>query len=148
MLVFHHQWVDWHLQPLVLRLPGYIRDTCTVLHHINSVRWTSTHVWAALDVRALYFFIPHSTGLQAIRYHLQHYSTYSHELQEFILLSVKFLLTHNYFLFDGVYYVKRCGALMRQILQKWVCWRSVFCFPLTTPLLNILFGMVVILMTC
>lgn len=43
---------------------------------------------------------------------LSKFNGYSLAHQEFILLSLEYLLTHNFFVFDGDYYLQRCWASM------------------------------------
>lgn len=40
------EWVDEHLQPLVTRLPGYLRDTGHLLAHIHEMKWSATSAHA------------------------------------------------------------------------------------------------------
>lgn len=48
------EWVDQYLQHLVTRLPGYIKDTASILKHINEVQWAEHFLWVTLDVKSLF----------------------------------------------------------------------------------------------
>ncbi|XP_031747711.1 uncharacterized protein LOC116406864 [Xenopus tropicalis] len=95
------EFIDHFLQPLVLRLPSYLRDSGHLLHSLDNYQWNSPNLkWASIDVASLYSCIPHDLGLQAIEFHLNQYSTYNSNLITFLLKSIYFLLTHNFFYFD------------------------------------------------
>lgn len=69
-------WIGQYLQPLVLRLPGYFRDTSVVLANTMDIQWRSSYQWITIDIRSLYSCIPHELTLEALGFHLQQYSTY------------------------------------------------------------------------
>lgn len=94
------EWVDRFLQPLVVRLPGFIKDTGYLLAHMQEMFWSTECIWITIDVRSLNFCIPHSLALLAIKHHLSCYSGYSPNVREFICRAVEILLTHNFFMFD------------------------------------------------
>ena len=106
------EWVDGRLQPLVSVLPGYLRDTKHLLCKLSGVPWQHGYRWMSYDVCSLYSSIPHDLGLQAVSHFLKESGHYSLVLQEFIVLALKYLLTHKFFMFDGVFYLQRCGASM------------------------------------
>lgn len=72
--------VDEHLHPLIVRLPGYLRDTGHLLAHTREIKWSLGHTWITVDFKALYSCITHALALEAVKYHLTHYSSYSKEL--------------------------------------------------------------------
>ncbi|XP_031751078.1 uncharacterized protein LOC116408410 [Xenopus tropicalis] len=104
--------IDLYLQPLVQRLTSFVQDTKHVLQIIDLIEWDDTFAWATIDVASLYSCIPHDRGLTAISYHLERYSTYDVATQNFILNAIDFLLTHNFFKFDGTFYLQKCGTSM------------------------------------
>lgn len=89
-------WVDQFLQPLVERLPGYIKDIAAVLNNLQNIQWLDNYSWMSLDVKSLYSCIPHELALEALRFHLWCYSSYNSKLKEFIVLIVDFLLKHHF----------------------------------------------------
>eukprot|EP00079_Xenopus_tropicalis_P034390 XP_017948161.1 PREDICTED: uncharacterized protein LOC108646244 [Xenopus tropicalis] len=107
------EYIDHLLQPLVLRLPSYLRDSGHLLQVFQNFQWQAdSFKWASIDVTSLYSCIPHVLGLKAIEHHLIHYSTYEPNLITFILKSIHYLLTHNFFYFDKKYYLQCCGTAM------------------------------------
>eukprot|EP00079_Xenopus_tropicalis_P032370 XP_017946141.1 PREDICTED: uncharacterized protein LOC108645441 [Xenopus tropicalis] len=107
------EFIDHFLQPLVLRLPSYLRDSGHLLHSLNNYQWNLPNLkWASIDVASLYSCIPHDLGLQAIEFHLNQYSTYDSNFITFLLKSIYFLLTHNFFYFDKKYYLQCRGTAM------------------------------------
>lgn len=77
--------IDAHLQPLVLSLPSFVRDTIQFLHLINDLRIPDNAILVTIDVEALYSSIPHSLGLAAVQKALQQQSQYDPALIGFIL---------------------------------------------------------------
>ncbi|XP_053545722.1 calpain-1 catalytic subunit-like [Bombina bombina] len=77
MLEHLSEWLDDLLQPLVIALRSYIRDTKHVLNMIDQIEWTRDSVWLTVDVTALYSSIPHHLGLKAIEYFLIHETTHN-----------------------------------------------------------------------
>uniref|UniRef100_A0A803K2I9 Reverse transcriptase domain-containing protein n=1 Tax=Xenopus tropicalis TaxID=8364 RepID=A0A803K2I9_XENTR len=106
------EYIDLYLQPLVKRLTSYVMDTKHVLQLLNHLEWSDTFSWGTIDVASLYSCIPHEKGMLAISYHLDMYSTYDEGTKHFILDSISYLLSHNFFLFDQVFYLQRCGTSM------------------------------------
>uniref|UniRef100_A0A803JPB3 Reverse transcriptase domain-containing protein n=1 Tax=Xenopus tropicalis TaxID=8364 RepID=A0A803JPB3_XENTR len=106
------EYVDLYLQPLVQRLISYVRDTKHILQLLSGFRWQSDYSWGTIDVASLYSCIPHDRGLEAVLYHLDMYSTYDSTTKAFILDSIAYLLSHNFFKFDGAYYLQKCGTSM------------------------------------
>lgn len=49
---------------------------------------------------------------QAFRFHLFRYSAYSREFWTFFSRCIEFLLTHNFFKFNGIYYLHPCWVSM------------------------------------
>ncbi|OCT72560.1 hypothetical protein XELAEV_18035541mg [Xenopus laevis] len=101
------------LQPLVMRLDSHLRDTKHVLQILEMLDWDETRFsWATVDVVGLYTCIPHKKGLEAVEYHLITYSNYDDTVIDFILRTLEYLLTHNFFKFDSAFYLQKCGTLM------------------------------------
>uniref|UniRef100_A0A803J6K6 GIY-YIG domain-containing protein n=1 Tax=Xenopus tropicalis TaxID=8364 RepID=A0A803J6K6_XENTR len=105
-------YIDRLLRPLVESLPSYIRDTTMCINQIQDLKWKSSYRWFTMDVVSLYSSIDHSLGLQAIGYWLDKERIFPKAQSDFILQAVDFLLRSNYFLFDGKFYLQRCGAAM------------------------------------
>ncbi|OCT99555.1 hypothetical protein XELAEV_18005337mg [Xenopus laevis] len=48
----------------------------------------------------------------AVKYHLDNYSQYSEQVKDFVLEAIWFLLNHNYFSFNGTFYLQKRGTAM------------------------------------
>lgn len=102
--------VDNLLQPLIPKIPGYLRDSRDVLKSFENFTWEDGLIWVTADVTSFYTVIPHELALLALDWFLGVYSRYSVNLREFLLDSVSFLLKHNFFSFDHQFYVQTTGA--------------------------------------
>ncbi|XP_075459935.1 protein Hook homolog 3 isoform X2 [Ascaphus truei] len=106
------QYVDYFLHPYVTALRSHIRDTLHVIDSISDIRWKSTYLWATCDVSSLYTCIEHTKGLEAIKYWLDKDPLFPEKHRLFILESIHFILTHNYFLFEDDFHLQICGTAM------------------------------------
>ncbi|XP_075142257.1 metabotropic glutamate receptor 3-like [Leptodactylus fuscus] len=104
-------WVDTILQPLVTRVPGYIKDTKDLLRIFDRFSWEENYKWLSYDI-SLYSRIPHHIAVEALLYHLYTYSHYTEEFCEFIIEVANYLLKHNFFMFNGEHYLQLCGVPM------------------------------------
>ena len=65
------EYVDFCLQPFVLRLKSYIKDTT---HFINKIEHSGTHphcILVTMDIKSLYTNIPNSEGIEAVENAMQ-----------------------------------------------------------------------------
>lgn len=106
-------WLDNLLQPLVQRVPGYIKNSKELLKAFDDMWRDDNYKWVTSNVTALYTCIPHNKALIALSFHLRKYSNYSCEFREFT-----FLLSHNFFL-----------LLMELFIYKFAVARWVLAFP-------------------
>ena len=65
------EWLDRQLQPLVVDLPGYLKDTNQLLRKLNQFQWHESYRWISSDVVSLYSSIPHHLGVRAVATFLQ-----------------------------------------------------------------------------
>ncbi|KAM9320087.1 uncharacterized protein PAF06_004553 [Gastrophryne carolinensis] len=106
------RFIDHHLQPLVYQLPSYLKDTGHLLRILDGLTVPPGTFLVGLDVEALYSSIPHQQGLAAIRFFLNELDISRHNLNIFILRLLEFVLTHNFFLFNGSLYHQVQGTAM------------------------------------
>lgn len=106
------QYVDVFLQPLAQSLPSYIRDSTHLLERLSLYTWDDNYLWLSLDVNSLYTSIPHNIGLRALQHFLSQDNMTNPDQATFILDATTFCLTHNYFLFQGDYYLQTTGTAM------------------------------------
>uniref|UniRef100_A0A803JHQ6 Reverse transcriptase domain-containing protein n=1 Tax=Xenopus tropicalis TaxID=8364 RepID=A0A803JHQ6_XENTR len=104
--------VDHFLQDLVVRQKSYIRDTRDLLNKISNIEWRDTYCWITCDVTSLYTNIPHKRGIDSIQQKLRMESDLPPAFQTFLLDSISFILTHNYFVFDDRFYLQKQGTAM------------------------------------
>lgn len=68
--------------------------------------------WVTCDVESLYTNIKHEHGIEAITYFLNQKGDGEHMLDSFLIDLFNFILRHNYFIFDGMYYRPVSGTAM------------------------------------
>lgn len=78
-------------------------------------QWEDGFRWISCDVTSLHSSIPHHLGIQADSYFLKKSGKFSLVLQEFILPALDYLLTYNFFMFDGGYYLQRFALIGQPI---------------------------------
>ncbi|XP_075455216.1 uncharacterized protein LOC142494668 [Ascaphus truei] len=106
------RYLDRILRPFVLALPSYIKDTKDTLLRLNGIT-TGNDTWlVTLDVESLYTSILHTSGLTACNYFLSTRHCGYVEHNKLVLNLLTFVLTHNYFLFDGLFYHQTQGTAM------------------------------------
>lgn len=104
--------VDFHLQPLVMFLPSYIRDTMDFIELINNVKLPDCSVLlVTMDVESLYTNVPFQVGLEAIKFFLDQRPC---QIPSTACVSdlAKLVLSHSYFLFGSEYYLQFLGGSM------------------------------------
>ena len=109
------QFVDFHLNPVVPKLPSYIKDTTHFLKILDDLKELPPgSLLVTLDVSSLCTNIPHNEGIEACRKALNssdHLSR-SHLKTESICDLMRMILTMNNFEFDNNYYIQLHGTAM------------------------------------
>ena len=109
------KWVDIQLQPLVKKLPSYLKDDNDFLHKIDELNDKQTIPENALlvtwDVKSLYTNIPHKEGLEALEKTLQNEDVPHNKIETIIDFS-KLVLTCNHLKFLGQHYLQMSGTSM------------------------------------
>lgn len=105
-------YVDRYLQPIVLQLQSYIRDGTHLMELLSPYTWESSYAWLSLDVSPLYTSIPHSFGIMALEHFLSTDPLINPRQATFIIEATKFCLMHNYFTFNGDFYLQLQGMAM------------------------------------
>lgn len=94
-----------YLKPLVELLASYARDTGDVLKKIASIHLEEDMWKATCDVESLYTSIRHIDGLEAVQaVTIMH--ALDNDLAKFLLASLRFILTHNFFTFHETLYLQ------------------------------------------
>lgn len=103
--------VDQFLQPIVFQIQSYIRDGTHLFELLSPYIWEPTYVWLSLDVSSLYTSIPHTFGIMALEHFLAMDPLINPRQATFIIEATKFCLTHNYFTFNGDFYLQQGTAM-------------------------------------
>ena len=76
------QLVDRWLQPYVISLPSYVKDTTKFINQIEQLKPPTNNKLASIDVSSLYTNIPHEEGVQSVLHFLtNHKESYKHPEQ-------------------------------------------------------------------
>ena len=106
------QFVDHHLQPLVTKLPSYLKDTTHFLNKLNSIGQLPNGVLlVTLDVASLYTNIPHNDGIQACSDFLDKRVNPTIKTSRLCDL-IRMILANSTFTFNGQHYKQINGTAM------------------------------------
>ena len=109
------QFVDSHLNPLVPKLPSYIKYTIHFLKKFDDLKELPPGcLLVTLSVSSLYTNIPHNEGIEACRKALNSsgHLSLSHLKTESICELTCMMLTMNNIEFDNNYYIQLHGTAM------------------------------------
>ena len=104
--------VDYHLQPLVHKLPSFVKDTNDFLNKLLTIgNLPANSLLVTLDVSSLYTNIPHKEGINACEHFLR---TSSHKTIPTSTLCdlIRMILTMNNFSFNDNHYLQIHGTAM------------------------------------
>ena len=104
--------VDYHLQPLVHKLPSFVKDTNDFLNKLLIIgNLPANSLLVTLDVSSLYTNIPHNEGIKACDHFLR---TSSHNTIPTGTLCdlIRMILTMNNFSFNDNHYLQIHGTAM------------------------------------
>ena len=100
------QFVDYHLQPLVHKLPSFVKDTNDFLNKLLTIgKLPANSLLVTLDVSSLYTNISHNKGINACDYYLRtrlHSNIPTGTLCDLI----RMILTMNNFSFNDNHYLQ------------------------------------------
>lgn len=105
------KFIDFHIKPLTMALPAYIRDTTHVLSILDEIKNVNNAYLVTMDVEALYTNIDHEEGLEALRQALQKRPNDTPPT-EFIVDLAKWTLNNNIFLFQDRLFRQKKGTAM------------------------------------
>lgn len=108
-------YLDKVLRKFVLSLPSYTRHTADLLAKLDGISISIDIMLASIDVEALYSSIPHTVGLETVRYYLNMRGTQFGLHNEFVLRLLAYVLEHNFFLFSGRYYHQLWGTAIGSV---------------------------------
>ena len=106
------QFVDYHLRPLVEKIPSYIKDTTHFLNKLKTIPSLPTNVLlVTLDVKSLYTNIPHEEGITACHTALRTRNI-EHPPTEDLVSLISYILKRNNFVFGDKHYLQIHGTAM------------------------------------
>lgn len=105
-------YVDQHLQPIVNKLPGCLKDTTHFLDKMTATDFSDVTFIGSVDVTSLYTSIPHDEGLCCVRQELIKNHNYGNKEIGFLMSLLELTLTKNYFRFGQQYYLQLLGCSM------------------------------------
>ena len=109
------EWVDDQLQPLVTKLPSYLKDDNDFLRKLNDLNSNHTLPPGTLlvtwDVKSLYTNIPHEGGTKACN-HFMTLDNFPDNKIQTILSFIKLVLTCNNLVFQGNHFIQQTGTAM------------------------------------
>ncbi len=111
------QFVDHFLNPTMLRIPAYIRDTTDFLNNIRDFKNLPPQtLLVTLDVESLYTNIPHEYGIQAAKIALNtHRSGKQNPTNISLLKLLRIVLSKNNFQFNGTNFLQIQGTAMGSV---------------------------------
>lgn len=105
--------IDFFLQPLVLSLPSFIRDSFHFKSKISSIHFSSSFSLLTLDVESLYTNIPIEGAIEAVRELFRRHPDNSRP-DNVIIKLIRIILCNNDFVFDNNLYLQTQGVSMGQ----------------------------------
>ena len=109
------KWVDDQLQPLVRKLPSYLKDDNHFLRKINEINNSETlpadTLLVTWDVKSLYTNITHENGMRACEHYMR-VNNYDEYKRTTVLDFIKLVLTCNNLTFQGSHYIQQTGTAM------------------------------------
>ena len=107
------QFVDHFIQPLVQKLPSYLRDSTHLINILKDLCLPENAILASLDVTSLYTNIPNLEGIQATGAYLFKYrSPHQNPTNASLCKLLELVLSTNNFLFDNKEYLQIGGTAM------------------------------------
>ena len=122
------------LKPLVQSLPSHVKDTAHFLNLLSTMMVPNDHIMMTIDVSSLYTNIPHNEGIDACKQHLLN-RTLEEPPTWLITSLLRFILTLNYFEFNGGIYHQVSGTKMGTKMAP--NYANLFMGELETKLLNL-----------
>lgn len=107
-IILQYARIHQNIQDFILTNP----DTKHLVSILDGHPWSNDWMWLSCDVVALYPSIPQNEAINMLSMFLDKYANYTLETKQFLVSAVKFLLKHNFFSFDGDFYIQQQGASM------------------------------------
>ena len=106
------EFVDYHLRPLVIQTPAYLKDITDFLRKLTELgKLPSGCILMTLDVKSLYTNIPHTEGIEACRKTLDERSSRTPPTT-YLTKMIELILTKNNF--SAIAQTSTTGSLTNQ----------------------------------
>ena len=109
------EYVDHCLQPYVVGLKSFIKDTTDFINKIENSGTHSNCILVTMDIKSLYTNIPHSEGIEAIANTMQQnpHITKDFDIKPEVITSLlELILKLNNFTFNDKFYLQTMGCAM------------------------------------
>jgi len=111
--------VDYHLQPLVHKLPSFVKDTNDFLNKLLTIgNLPANSLLVTLDVSSLYANIPHNEGINACEHFLRT-SSYNAIPTYTLCDLIRMILTMNNFSFSLLMITTTSKSMAPPWVLKW-----------------------------
>ncbi|XP_040285898.1 uncharacterized protein LOC120999093 [Bufo bufo] len=91
---------------------SHLRDTTQIIEILEGLTVGEDWIMTTLDVQSLYTVIDHEAGLRATKAQLERNKEMKTSQADFILEGIQHILEHNYFYFEGGFYLQIRGTAM------------------------------------
>lgn len=107
------QYLDHHLQPLAQKTRVHLRDSKHLIQLLDEIQMKEGPcLLATADINSLYTIIGHQEVVKATQRALKHLSETPRKHWAYLLESLEYCLSHNYFWHDNTYYKQVKGITM------------------------------------
>ena len=104
--------VDSFLNPLLVHIPSFIKDTTDFLRTLNTIdTLPNDALLVTMDVTSLYTNIPHNKGILACKNFIEKHTSDLDFANDMATL-IEFILKNNYFSFNNNFYLQSQGTAM------------------------------------
>ena len=108
------QFVDYWLQPIMKKLPSFIKDTTEFINQLNEIVIELDTLLVTIDVKSLYTCIPHKEGMLACSKALNDAKANnpSQPNTDVLISLLEIVLKNNTFEFNGECFIELQGTAM------------------------------------
>lgn len=105
------KYLDYYLQPLVLLIPSYLKDTQDLIQKVEGMTLPQEALIMTMDITSLYTNIVHTEAYRAISMFLDRREDLFPPTH-FLLEILELILEKNYFRFGDQFYIQKRGIAM------------------------------------
>ena len=106
------KYVDHKLQPVVTKLPSYVKDTTDFIKKLETIKTAPDNCYLiTMDVKSLYTNIPHNEGINSVKTFMERHQIPIPTVK-IVTTLLTLILTLNNFVFNGIHYLQKLGCAM------------------------------------